>query len=161
MLSEINNSSNVGFETILSGTVDATMMAMTLEIPAIALSQVTNEDNQPTNWDCVKHHAQSIITKLLSLSTPQNICCNVKFPACSAHQVKGLKITKQGDSDVSRFVVMPTQDPQGNDYLWFRAKRNLQILDDNKEFDAVNANFIAITPLGYERTNYTFYKNLL
>ena len=72
-----------------------------------------------------------------------------------------MKITKQGNSDVSRFMVIPTQDPEGNDYFWFRAKRNLQILDDNKELDAANANFIAITPLGYERTDYAFYEKLL
>ncbi|MCO6554271.1 MAG: 5'/3'-nucleotidase SurE [Gilliamella sp.] len=161
VLSGINNGSNVGFETVLSGTVGAAMMAMTLGIPAIALSQLTSEDNQPTDWSCAKHHAQTVIAKLLSLPSAKNICFNVNFPACTAQQIKGLKITKQGNSDVSRFMVIPTQDPEGNDYFWFRAKRNLQILDDNKELDAANANFIAITPLGYERTDYAFYEKLL
>ena len=161
VLSGINNGSNVGFETVLSGTVGAAMMATALGIPSIALSQCSTEDNQPTIWDCAAYHAESVISKLLSLSTPKNICFNVNFPACDAHQIKGLKITKQGDCDVSRFVVAPIKDPEGHDYFWFRAQRNQQVCDDNKELDAANGNFIAITPIGYERTNYAFYETLL
>ena len=162
VLSGINNGSNVGFETVLSGTVGGAMMATVLGIPSIALSQYSTEDHQPTVWDCATHHAESVIRKLLSLSIPKKVCFNVNFPACDPHQIRGLKITKQGECDVSRFVVAPTQDPEGHDYYWFRAKRNQQVFDDdNKELDAANNHFIAITPLGYERTDYVFYEKLL
>ena len=160
VLSGINNGSNVGFETILSGTVGGAIMAMTLGVPAMALSQLSSEDNLPTNWDSSIHHAESIIRKLLSLSTPKNIIYNINFPACDAKQVKGTKITKQGDADVSNFKITPTKDPEGNDYFWFRAKRNQQIFDENKELDATNSNYIAITPIGSERTHYPLYQTL-
>lgn len=160
VLSGINNGTNVGFETILSGTVGAAMMSMTLGVPAMALSQSTTEDNQPTDWDCAIHHTESVIRQLLALSAPKNICFNINFPACKANNINGVKITKQGAADVSKFIVAPTTDPEGNDYFWFRAKRNQQIIDESKELDASNGNYIAITPLSYERTDYAFYEVL-
>ncbi|OCG01180.1 5'/3'-nucleotidase SurE [Gilliamella sp. wkB112] len=160
VLSGINNGSNVGFETILSGTVGAAMMAMTLGIPAMALSQLSSEDNKPTEWDSSIQHAETIIRQLLALTTPKNIIFNINFPACSAKQVKGTKITKQGAADVSNFIVAATKDPEGDDYFWFRAKRNQQVFDEEKELDAANSGYIAITPISYERTDYCFYQQL-
>lgn len=160
VLSGINNGSNVGFETILSGTVGGAMMAMTLGVQAMALSQLSTEDNIPTNWESSTHYTEKVIRELLTLNTPKNICFNINFPECNADEVKGFKITKQGEADVSNFVVVPTKDPEGNDYYWFRAKRNPQVFDEEKELDAINSGYIAITPISYERTHYSFYKKL-
>lgn len=160
VLSGINNGSNLGFETILSGTVGGAMMAMTLGIPAVALSQLSSEDNIPTNWESSTHHAEKVIRQLLSLTTPKHICFNINFPACNKNEVKGIKITKQGEADVSNFIVEPTKDPEGNEYFWFRAKRNPQVFDEDKELDATNSGYIAITPISYERTHYSYYKKL-
>lgn len=159
VLSGINNGSNLGFETILSGTVGAAMMAMTLGVPAMALSQVSSEDNIPTNWHCSTHLAESIIKQLYPLS--KETCFNINFPNCQADQIKGIKITKQGEPDVSQFVIAETQDPEGHDYFWFRAKRNQRVkVDIDKELDAANDGYIAITPLNYERTNYALYQQI-
>lgn len=160
VLSGINNGSNVGFETIISGTVGGAVMAMSLGIPAIALSQFTPENNQTTNWDAAIHYTRIVIEKLLALSFPQSICFNVNFPDCAANKVKGIKITKQGEHDVSHFIVKPTTDPEGNHYYWFRAKRNQHVFGEEKELDTANNGYIAITPMGYERTNYAFYEKL-
>lgn len=160
VLSGINCGSNVGFETILSGTVGAAIMAMTLGIPAMAFSQVNTEDMQPTNWDCATHHAQEVIKKLYTLNVPDNICFNINFPCCSAKETKGMRVTKQGESDASQLVLTPTKDPEGHDYYWFRAKRNQQILGKDKELDAANNNYITITPMSYERTHYAIYEKL-
>lgn len=159
VLSGINNGSNLGFETILSGTVGAAMMAMTLGVPAMALSQVSSEDNIPTNWHCSTHLAESIIKQLYPLS--KETCFNINFPNCQADQIKGIKITKQGEPDVSQFVIAETQDPEGHDYFWFRAKRNQRVkVDIDKELDAANDGYVAITPLNYERTNYALYQQI-
>lgn len=159
VLSGINNGSNLGFETILSGTVGAAMMAMTLGVPAMALSQVSSEDNIPTNWHCSTHLAESIIKQLYPLS--KETCFNINFPNCQADQIKGIKITKQGEPDVSQFVIAETQDPEGHDYFWFRAKRNQSVMVDiDKELDAANDGYVAITPLNYERTNYALYQQI-
>ena len=129
-------------------------------VPAIALSQVSSEDNIPTDWHCSTHLAESVIRQLLSLTTPKNTCFNINFPNCRAEQIKGIKITKQGTADVSKFVVAETQDPEGHEYFWFRAQRNQNVLDDDKELDAANNGYIAITPLHYERTDYDFYQQI-
>lgn len=160
VLSGINNGSNVGFETILSGTVGAAMMAMTLGVPAMALSQVSSEDNQPTNWHCAIHHAENVIRKLHGLSMPKNICFNVNFPDCNADQIKGYKLTKQGEPDVSELILTPTKDPEGHDYFWFRAKRNQTACHEDKELDIANSGYVAITPMSYERTHYPSFNTL-
>lgn len=161
VLSGINEGSNAGFETIISGTVGAAIMSMALKIPSIALSQFTSEDEKPTNWNTSKHYAMPIIKNLLSSNLPEGTCFNINFPACDIDEVKGVKITKQGDLDVTNFVFIPVTDPEGQDYYWLRAKRNKIVNDDEeKELDATNNNYIAITPLGYERTDYPFYEKL-
>ena len=58
-------------------------------------------------------------------------------------------------------MIANTQDPEGHDYFWFRAKRNQSVVDDiEKELDAVNNGYVAITPLTYERTDYAFYQQM-
>lgn len=160
VLSGINSGSNVGFETMVSGTVGGAMTATALGIPAIALSQVTHENGSPVNWDSAEKHAQSVISRLWQIKWPSHVCINVNFPACQAEAVKGMKVTVQGESDVSNFNVTAVSDPENNLYYWLRAKRSLTTKHPERELDAVNLHHIAITPIVYERTEYEVSESL-
>lgn len=161
VLSGINNGSNLGFETVLSGTVGGAMMAMVMGVRSIAFSQVTAEGSGVTNWRSAKHYTYRVIEKLLNTQWPNHICMNVNFPNCDEDDVKGIKITVQGEPDVDGLTITPVKDPENNDYFWFRAAHGHDTRNPNKELDATNLNYVAITPLSYERTDANVYQQLL
>lgn len=160
VLSGVNNGSNLGFETAISGTVGAAMMAMVLGVRSIAFSQVVAEGSGVTNWSVAKHYVRPVVEKLLNSHWPNHICMNVNFPNCDYQQVKGIRITKQGAPDIAGLSITPVKDPENNNYYWFRAVHSLVTEEPEKELDASNLNYVAITPLSYERTEITVYDRL-
>lgn len=161
VLSGINSGSNLGFETLLSGTVGGAIMAMSLGVPAIALSQVTKEGSGIINWDSARHYGAEVIEKLVSLPWPQDVCMNVNFPRCDKEQVKGMKFTVQGQSDVSGVFLERANAPDNGDYYWLRVWHNEQSIDYiEHELDNNNLSYITITPLSYHRTDYQAYTQL-
>lgn len=160
VLSGINNGSNLGFETLLSGTVGGAMAAMVLGIRSIAFSQVVAEGSGITNWSSAKHYVRPVIEKLLHSRWPHHICMNVNFPNCDYSQVNGVRITRQGEPDVAGLSITRVKDPENNDYFWFRALHSLVTSEPEKELDAVNLNYVAVTPLSYERTDIAVFQNL-
>lgn len=159
VLSGINNGSNLGFETVLSGTVGGAMMAMVLGVRSIAFSQVVEEGSGITNWSASRYYLRPVVEKLLTSSWPNNICMNVNFPNCNSDEVKGIKFTLQGDAEVDGLFITPVKDPEHNDYFWFRAFHSKIYDNPERELDAVNLNYVAVTPLSYERTDTLLYKS--
>ena len=91
VLSGVNQGANIGDDMTYLGTVAAAMEATILEIPAIALSQQTNDDKQ-AHWPNAAHHAPEIIRRLLAEGWPQNILMNVNFPDCAPEAVAGISV---------------------------------------------------------------------
>lgn len=160
VLSGINNGSNLGFETILSGTVGGAMMSMVMGIKSIAFSQVVAEGSGVTNWRSAKHFVRPVIEKLLHTSWPTTICMNVNFPNCNEDEVKGIRLTRQGEANVDGLSITPVKDPENNDYFWFRSVHSTTVAHPEREVDATNLNYVAITPLSYERTHADTYEKL-
>ena len=79
VLSGVNQGANIGDDMTYSGTVAAAMEATILDIPAIALSQQTNDAKQ-AQWPTAAHHAPDIIRRLMAEGWPAGILMNVNFP---------------------------------------------------------------------------------
>jgi len=151
MLSGINSGSNIGFETILSGTVGAAITGVLLGVPAIALSQDRRPEAAP-DWRTAKVHCLPVLHKLLDAGLPPECCLNVNFPDLLPEHVKGIRISRQGIGRVKGITVSPTADPHGEDYFWLRVEHGITDLPDNSEVSAVAAGYISVTPITWERT---------
>ena len=84
---------------------------------------------------------------------------NVNIPNVPESEIKGVKITKQGKSFwEDSFEVRA--DPNGRDYYWLTGR--MKINDTSNEFDiaAVMDNYVSITPLHYDLTDYQTYEEL-
>ena len=84
---------------------------------------------------------------------------NINIPNVPENEIKGVKITKQGKSYwEDAFEVRA--DPNGRDYYWLTGK--MVYKDDSTEFDiaAVQDNFVSITPLHYDLTDYNTYEEI-
>lgn len=152
LLSGINSGSNIGFETVLSGTVGAAITGILLGVPSVALSQDKRPEDQP-DWRTAEEHCLTVLEKIFEVGLPAESCLNVNFPNLPAGQVKGIKVTRQGIGKVKGITVSPTADPHGENYFWLRVEHGVTDLPEFSEVSAVAAGFISVTPLTWERTS--------
>lgn len=152
LLSGVNSGSNLGFETILSGTVGAAMTGALLGVPSIGLSQV-RKPGGPMRWQTAEDHGVFVIHTLLKATWTPHVCLSVNFPDINSEDVKGMKITTQGMGSVKGVSVVPVIDPTGEEYYWMRIKRGAPEDHESSEAFAVDNGYIAVTPLDHERTS--------
>ncbi|WP_413728964.1 5'/3'-nucleotidase SurE [Sodalis sp. RH22] len=159
VLSGVNNGSNLGFETLLSGTVGAAMTGMLSGIPSIALSQNRDPD-QPVNWDSATRYLIPTLRHVLQATWDRQVCLNVNFPDMPADRVKGIRVTKQGMGNVDGMMVIPAKDPHGEDYFWIRVQHGGLERPENSELKLNDEGYISVTPLTFERTEMKEFQRL-
>ena len=152
VLSGINRGSNLGVETLFSGTVGAAMTGMLLGIPSIAFSQAYRHPD-PVPWDTGRALAPATIRTLAGLDWSGAACLNVNFPACAAAEAGPLTLTRQGAGLLDGIDVVSSRDPRNLAYHWLRPRRTVR--DDHAESEAsvMQSGRISVTPLRFERTH--------
>ena len=78
---------------------------------------------------------------------------NVNFPACSADDVTGVEITRQGFRDLHEMHAVKRTDPRGRTYYWLDFHNLQQTLIDGTDLKAVADHKISITPLHLDLTH--------
>lgn len=151
ILSGINNGSNIGFETVLSGTVGAAITGLLLGVPSVALSQDKRPEDA-VNWRTAETFCLPVLDTLISRGLPTDCCLSINFPDLPADRIKGIKATRQGIGKVKGLQVVPTTDPHGEDYFWIRVDHGVTTFPEHSEAGAVSEGYISVTPLMFERT---------
>jgi len=159
VVSGINHGSNTAINIIYSGTVSAATEGSILGIPSIAVSLTSFE---PNDFIDASKISANLIKQFLEpgnkMLRPGTIL-NINIPAVPVSEIKGVIFTKQGKSYwEDSFEVRA--DPNGRDYYWLTGK--MVITDDKKENDiiAVKENYVSVTPLHYDLTDYSAYEEL-
>jgi 5'-nucleotidase len=162
IVSGINHGSNTAINIIYSGTVSAATEGSILGIPSMAISLTTFE---PNDFSVPAKISGKLIKQVLekgkAVLKPDTIL-NINIPAVPESEIRGIKVTMQGKSYwEDDFEVR--SDPNGRDYYWLTGK--MVITDDSDERDiiAVKNNYVSITPLHYDLTDYSSlgdFKNL-
>lgn len=153
VISGINKGPNLGTDVLYSGTVSAAIEASIMGIPSLAISLASNES-------CDFSMAGDISLMLARYlyenqnSLPPRTLLNVNVPAVEKDKVQGVKITNLGireyENDFDKRV-----DPRGNIYYWLAGKivpHGYQ--DTNIDIVAVEQNYISVSPLHFDLTNY-------
>ena len=156
ILSGINIGSNLGNNIIYSGTVAAAIEGATLNIPSIAISV---DSFRPKNFSTSKIVVRKIINFIENSNIPFGTILNVNIPYCEPSDLKGYKITVQGNQYFKDNFDKRT-NPKGHDYYWMTG----EIIDNDRElrYDgfAVSNGYASITPLHYMMTNTSFLDEL-
>ena len=156
IISGINEGSNLGKNIFYSGTVSAAHEGTLNNISSIAISLNSFQSN---NWESAKAITLKIIYYVLENKLPKGTFLNVNIPDCKLDKIKGYKITEQGNQYFNDTFKKRT-DPRNSDYYWIDGK----IIDEDKDlkFDgyAIENNYVSITPLRYDITNYSYINNL-
>lgn len=159
VVSGINHGANTAINVIYSGTVSAATEGTTLNIPSVAVSLTTyakNDFNYPAKVSA-KIIRAILENKIVNLS-PASLL-NINIPPVPESEIKGIKITKQGKSNWEDYFEVRS-DPNGRDYYWLTGKMN--VTDTTLDYDvaAIKDNYISITPLHYDLTDYKKYEEL-
>ena len=149
VVSGINHGSNLGKNVLYSGTVSAAAEGTMLGIPSIAISLASNKAD---DFNLSKRTAAEMAKFALERKLPQGTFLNVNIPSCRINEVKGKKITKQGNQFFDDYYE-GRLDPRKRSYYWI--KGDIVDPDTTYEYDgkAVEDNYISITPMQLTLTN--------
>lgn len=153
VVSGINSGANVGINVLYSGTVAAAIEAAFLGLPAIALSLYLKKDVE-TNYARAAKLSMDAIRKILDAGLERGQCMSVNLPAIHAHQEPaGMRICRQ--------CIRPwvdtydrRQDPTGRDYYWNSSVFTLGQTDEDTDVAFLRDNYVTITPLQFDLTDY-------
>jgi 5'-nucleotidase len=156
LVSGINHGSNTAINIIYSGTVSAATEGTVLGIPSIAVSLTTF--GKP-DFSYSAKFSRKLTEFVAKKGLPDGTLLNVNIPAVKEKEIKGIRVTRQGKTrwddtfDVRR-------DPNNKEYYWLTGK--IEILDSSEDTDviAVKNNFISITPIQYDLTDYEMLKKI-
>jgi 5'-nucleotidase len=152
IFSGINRGSNLGVETVFSGTVGAAMAGMLLGVRAIALSQVFTNPN-PIRWDTAAALAPRVLRQLVNMDWPPGCCLNVNFPDFPASETTPIAFTEQGPGLMEGLNITRREDMRRQDYYWLSIRRGKRSNPEGSETAVVLKGGVSVTPLQFERTN--------
>ena len=156
LVSGVNHGANLGNNIMYSGTVSAATEGMIMGVPSIAISLASYETD---NYDVVKKYAKNIVTNVLDHGLPQDTLLNVNVPYCKLKEIRGLKITSQGN----QYFIDEYEkriDPRNSEYYWIKG----QMIDEDQSIDydgkAIQENYVSVTPIHFKLTNELYKKDL-
>lgn len=148
VVSGINKGANVGINVLYSGTVSAATEALILGFTGIALSVDNYLD---PDYSAASLFGSRLAHTLAIRGNPLPFALNVNCPSVPIEEIKGVRITKQGNSRLTDKFVKRI-DPRGNTYFW-QAGRTVMMDDTGDETtDAVclKNRMVSITPIYYK-----------
>lgn len=150
VVSGINLGSNTGINVIYSGTVSAATEACILGIPSFAISLATY--TRPLFKPAAKF-ARRLLPLILANRLPERTFLNVNVPNVPQEQLKGVLVTRQGRA-IYNDDYDERKDPRKRTYYWLTGTKVDSETDLNVDDGAIAANYISITPIHYDLTNY-------
>ena len=156
VLSGINLGGNTGVNTIYSGTVAAAAEGTILGIPSIAVSLATfiNPD-----FRYAAKFAHKIAKHVLKDGLPRGTYLNINVPACEESEIAGVSVTRQGRA-IFKEQFIKRKDPRGRVYYWLTGQKLDPELSVDIDDGAIQAKMVAVTPVHYDLTQYSFIDSL-
>ncbi len=151
--SGINPGANMGDDATYSGTIAGALEATILGVPGLAFSLVVNRNQDFTESAKV---AKVMTEKALKDGLPKGTLLNINIPKGVP---KGFRITKQGFKD-ARPVISEHIDPRGKPYYWIGEMRKGFHAEGETDFEAINDNYVSVTPMRSDLTNHEVIKDL-
>ncbi|MFQ6678505.1 MAG: 5'/3'-nucleotidase SurE [Fidelibacterota bacterium] len=156
VVSGINHGSNTGNNIIYSGTISAATEGTMMDIPSVAISLNSFEDR---NFQGAQTVAKTVVLKVLEKGLSKKTLLNVNVPAIPENEIKGYKITQQGNA-AFKDSFEKREDPRGNTYYWMTGKMINPDIELDNDQKAISEGYVSITPIHYRLTNHNFLDEL-
>ena len=156
VIAGINAGANVGANLNYSGTVAAAKEAALCGTVGIAVSI---EGPRTDFCDDAACFTARLCETVVEKGLPFGTFVNVNIPDCPAHEIRGVKVSRQAVARLSEYVDKRT-DPRSRTYYWQGPDR--QTFADDPEIDgtALGRSYISITPVKCDMTDYRLLKDM-
>lgn len=149
--SGINRGPNLGTDVLYSGTVSAALEGAINGFPAIAFSLASFSDQ---GYERAAEFARQLLRQLHQRQMPPKSLLNVNLPALQGDAYAGVRITKLGVRKYQDHFEHRT-DPRGRTLYWLAGEANEDGEAPDTDVAAVRDNFVSVTPIHYDMTDYT------
>jgi 5'-nucleotidase len=156
IVSGINHGSNMGDDTIYSGTVAAATEGYLLGIPSIAVSMVARDSK---NFDTAAWVAAELVRRHQQNAIGVPSLLNVNVPDVPRDQLQGFEVTRLGKRHKAEPAVKAT-NPRGEVVYWIGAAGGAADAGPGTDFYATEHNRVSVTPLQIDLTNYQQMKSV-
>jgi 5'-nucleotidase len=150
VVSGINAGSNMGDDTLYSGTVAAATEGYLLGIPSIAVSLAWGNDF--SNFPTAARVARELVERIRRSPFPEPMLLNVNVPDVPYEKLAGLEITRLGRRHKAQPVVKGT-NPRGDTVYWVGPAGAARDAGPGTDFNAVERGVVSVTPLQVDLTH--------
>lgn len=156
VVSGINTHANLGDDVLYSGTVAAAMEGRFLGLPAIAVSLV---NRGLWHYDTAARVVCDLLTRSGGLNLPPKTLLNINVPDIPYEALRGWKVTRLGHR---RYSGEPQKvvDPRGRERFWVASAGEQEDAGEGTDFYAVTNDFVSITPIHVDMTQYDGFAEL-
>jgi 5'-nucleotidase len=150
VVSGINSGSNMGDDTIYSGTVAAATEGYLLGIPSIAISMAGHEAR---HYETAAWVAAELVRRHQRHELMSPVLLNVNVPDVPREGLQGFEVTRLGKRHKAEPAVKAT-NPRGETVYWIGAAGAVADAGPGTDFHATEHNRVSVTPLQVDLTNY-------
>lgn len=156
VISGINPGANVGVNINYSGTVAAAKEAALYGVRAISVSMHGDEIE---NYHDATGFIQMLAENVCSNKLPFGTFLNVNIPDMPWEDIEGIRISRQGIEFFTQYIEKRT-DPRNQTYYWQGSDPQTSYKNPDLDGAAINRNFISITPIKCDMTDYNAIEDL-
>jgi 5'-nucleotidase len=149
VVSGINSGSNMGDDTLYSGTVAAAMEGYLLGIPSIAVSLVGTVFE---HYASAARVARMLVERIHRTPFGAPILLNVNVPDVPHDTISGVEVTRLGRRHKAQPVVKGS-NPRGETVYWVGPAGAAREAGPGTDFNALERGAVSITPLQVDLTS--------
>jgi len=158
VVSGINHGPNLGWDVTYSGTVAAAKEAAIYGYPAIAVSVASYEEQ--IHWGPVADYvARTLAPAVRAHGLPVATLLNVNAPSLPQDEIKGARLTVQGDRQYADRMEKRL-DPGGRPYYWLGGRLHDKETAPGTDVRAVGEGYISVTPIQLDMTAHALLRDL-
>ena len=150
VVSGINHGTNMGDDTIYSGTVAAATEGFLLGVPAIAMSLASRHGG---HYATAGRVAAELVKRVIDQRPAAPFLLNVNVPDVPHESLKGLRVTRLGTRHKAESVIK-SQNPRGDTVYWIGAAGGAADAGPGTDFHAVGEGYVSVTPLQIDLTHF-------
>lgn len=151
IVSGINHGANLATDVLYSGTVSAAIEGAIYNIPSVAVSLAVAKEK---NFLTAARFVRSFVQVMQKNKLPPNTLININVPDIPECQVAGVQVTRLGARYYAN-TFERREDPRGRSYYWMGGEAiDEKNSDVNIDVNAVKKQYISVTPIHFDLTNY-------
>jgi len=149
IVSGINSGSNMGDDTLYSGTVAAATEGYLLGIPSIAVSLVGTKFE---HYRTAARVARDIVERLHRAPFGAPVLLNVNVPDLPYESLAGVEVMRLGRRHKAQLVI-PGKNPRGETVYWVGPAGAAREAGPGTDFNALERGAVSVTPLQVDLTH--------